>query len=167
MKNMQILDTLKRAVRMDSTLYTEIEENEQYNNQAVIICILSALFVSIAANGFDIFGIITSLIFELIGIGIWVTLIVLLAFKLLQVRIIPINFGRCIAIALFPLMLMILMIVPYIGIYLGMIAIILAVISAFFVVREQLEVEPVLAASLSLTGAIPFIIINLYMFYKN
>ena len=90
-----------------------------------------------------------------------------MAFKVLDIRIKPINFARCIGIALFPLMLMILILIPYIGIYLAIIGIILAILSVFKLIIDQLELELGLALVLSMIGSMPFILLNFYLIYQK
>jgi hypothetical protein len=90
-----------------------------------------------------------------------------MAFKVLDIRITPINFARCIAIALFPLLLMILVIIPYVGIYLAIIGIILSILSVFKVVKELLDVELALALVLAMIGSLPFILVNFYLIYQK
>jgi len=90
-----------------------------------------------------------------------------MAFKVLDIRITPINFARCIGIALFPLLLMIFVLIPYIGIYLAIIGIVLSILSVFKVVKEHLEIEFGLALVLTMIGAIPFILLNFYLVYQK
>jgi hypothetical protein len=164
---MKIINTIKRAVRLDSTLYSEIEQKYEYNSQAIVVVILASLFSAVGIQGLDIFGIITSFVYELLSCGFWIGIIVIMAFKVLDIRITPINFARCIAIALFPLLLMILVIIPYVGIYLAIIGIILSILSVFKVVKELLDVELALALVLAMIGSLPFILVNFYLIYQK
>ncbi|NIP39468.1 MAG: hypothetical protein GWO07_13560 [Candidatus Dadabacteria bacterium] len=166
-KNLNIIDTIKRAVRYDGTLYPEIEEKEEYNNQAILVIVLASLLSAIGIEGMDITGIIISFILELICCAFWVGIITAMVFKVLQVRIDPVNFARCIGIALFPLMLMILAIIPYIGAYLAIASIIIAIISVIRVVIELTELEVGLSVVLAMTGSIPFIIMTFYLTYEG
>jgi hypothetical protein len=60
---MKIINTIKRAVRLDSTLYSEIEQKYEYNSQAIVVVILASLFSAVGIQGLDIFGIITSFVY--------------------------------------------------------------------------------------------------------
>ena len=167
LKNLNILYTIKRAARFDNTLYSEIEEKEDYNNQAILIVVLASLLAAVGTSGFDIFGIIISFILELIVCAVWIGVIVAMVFKVLEVRIEPINLARCLGISLFPLMLMLLIIVPYIGTYIAIIGIILAIIYVFFTVKYLTELEPGLSLLLSMIGSIPYMVLNFYLSYQN
>ena len=102
---MKIIKTIKRALHFDSTLYPEIEQKDEYNIQAILVVILASLFPAVAIQGFDVFEIIISFIYELLSCIFWIGIIVVMAIKVLDIRIVPINFASCIGIALFPLWL--------------------------------------------------------------
>jgi len=164
---MKIIDTIKRAAHLDSTLYSEIEEKYEYNNQAISLVILASLLSAVATGRFDIFEIIITFVYELLACGFWIGIIVLIAYKVLDIRIKPVNFARCIGIALFPLLLMILFLVPYIGVYLVVIAVLLSILSVFIAVKELLEVEFGLAIVLAMIGSLPFVLVNFNLIYQK
>jgi len=164
---MKIIKTIKRALHFDSTLYSEIEQKDEYNIQAILVVVLVSIIPAVAIQGFDVFEIIISFIYELLSCIFWIGIIVVMAFKVLDIRITPINFARCIGIALFPLLLMIFVLIPYIGIYLAIIGIVLSILSVFKVVKEHLEIEFGLALVLTMIGAIPFILLNFYLIYQK
>ena len=114
---MKIIKTIKRALHFDSTLYSEIEQKDEYNIQAILVVVLASIIPAVAIQGFDVFAILLSLIYELLSCILWIGIIVVMAFKVLDIRITPINFARCIVIALFPWLFRILVLIPDIGIY--------------------------------------------------
>lgn len=163
---MNILDTIKRALRLDMTLYPEVEQKFEYHKQAIIIIIIISLFSSVGTTGLSISNIIFGFIYELLACAFWVGIIVIIALKVLDIRAVPLILARCIAIALSPLLLMLLALIPYIGAYLAIAGIILSIISVFRVVRDLLEIEHLMALMLSMIGSIPYIVVNFYLGYQ-
>ncbi len=163
---MNIINTIKRAIRLDISLYSEIEKKYEYHKQAIIIVIVAALLSSIGTGGLDVVDIIFGFIYELLTLVFWIGVIVVLAVKILDIRSEPISLARCIAIALSPLLFMILTLIPYIGAYLAILSIIYSIISVYKAVQVLLELEPLMALMLSMTGSIPFIVVNFYLGYQ-
>lgn len=167
LNNLNILNTIKRSIHFDKNLELEIEDKEEYNNQAILITVLASLFAAIGIEGTNIFGVIISTIIELIACAFWIAVIVVMVFKILEVRIIPIVLARLIGISLYPLMLMLFAFVPYIGTYIAIIGIILAIITVSLTIRSHTELEPGLSLALSMIGSIPFIVLNFYLSYQS
>lgn len=144
-KEAQMFDRILRAIRLDSTVYREIAEDEGAMSQAaiivVVVSLLSAIGSSILMDNFFVSMLvswITSIVIGWIG---WAILTYFVGSTLFGGRSSVTEMMRVLGFASAPRLLGIFGIIPCLGWIAALIGAILAFVAGFIAVRESMEFD--------------------------
>jgi len=143
----QIVERLVRIIKFDTTVWSEIEHDENANTEALIVVLvaafLGALGSGIAASSIQgsFFG--TFFVRLLTGVVInwllWSYVTMLVGTKLFQGEADFWEMARMLGYANAPALLGVLNFIPCVGVIIGIVAFVLSLIVGFYAVREGLD----------------------------
>lgn len=155
---MRAIKTIIRALKLDEGLYGEIEKDERYIKDSIIITALAILLSSIGFKAFNVYDIIVAIISVSIGLALWYGVIIVVSYKLLSSRINLKVFVRCILTGISPMIFNIFYLAPLAGFYIAGIVFIWTVVSIAIALKELLEQEFASCLVLSALGAVIYFI---------
>jgi len=157
---MIIIETIKKALKLDSDLYLKVERDISYHNIAITILVMVCLMSAIGFKGTDILGLILTIFYVAIAIIAWMAIIIVISSKLINIRIEPKDLARCLGIAFSPMIFNILNLIPIAGLYFSIIVYIWTIVSVTFTIKNVLDQDISSAFILSALASIPYFIIR-------
>lgn len=155
---MRAIYILKRALKLDSGLYREIEKNEDYRKDSIIIGSIAILLSAVGFKAFNVFNIIAAIISVSIGIALWSGVVIAVSYKLLSTRINFNAFVNCLLVGFSPMLFNIFYLTPYAGFYISVVVFLWTVVSIAIVLKEILEQEFTSCLLLSALGSVIYFI---------
>lgn len=160
-----MIDRILRAIRLDSTVYREIAEDQNAMSEAaiivVIVAVLSAFGRAIGSGNFFLTLIVTLLTAILVGWLLWAVLTYFVGTALFKGKSDIPEMMRVLGYANAPNLLGVFGFIPCVGWIIALLGLILAFIAGFMAVREAMEFDTGSAIVTVLISWVISVIINL------
>jgi hypothetical protein len=138
----KIFGRIVRMIKFDTTVYKEIEDDQNANTEAAIVVlaasVLSAVGSGIAARSFGAF-VLNFVVGALLNWLLWSYVTMFVGTRLFKGETNFWEMARCVGYANFPAALGIFGAIPCINVLAGIVALILTLVVGFFAVREALD----------------------------
>jgi hypothetical protein len=162
---MSLVDKMIRAAKLDATLYDEVEKDPKATKEALLIVLIGGICNGIGSVGVvGAKGLITGLLFGIIGWLLWSVVIFLIGVKAFKHTSDMGELLRCLGFAYSPNVLSILGIIPGIGLLIRLIASIWVLIAFIVAVRQALDCDTGRAVLISILGFIAFLVVFGFFF---
>jgi hypothetical protein len=160
-----MIDRIIRAIRLDSTLYREVADDEQYTNEAFIIVLLVSLFSAIGSaigaamgDGQPLVMFFTNLFSTiLLGWLLWAVIAYYVG-TALQGKSSIMEMARTLGYANAPGLLGVFVFIPCVGWLVAFAGVLLSLVAGVIAIRESMEFDTTKAVVTAILGFIVFII---------
>ncbi|MCD6520807.1 MAG: YIP1 family protein [Anaerolineae bacterium] len=162
----QIIQRLIRVIKFDTTVYKEIEHDENATVEAAIVVVgaylLSAIGSAIGARSFLSF-IVVLISGVLLNWLLWSLIIMFVGTRLFKGEATFWEVARTIGYANIPAALGILSLIPYVGILVNIVVLVLSLVMGFFAIREALDLPTDKTIITIIIGWVVIFVINLVL----
>jgi|YNPNPStandDraft_1061719.scaffolds.fasta_scaffold23440_2 hypothetical protein len=162
----KILNRLVRMVKFDAKVWEEIEHDEEANMEALVIVLaaslLSAIGSAVAQRSVGAFF-ATLISGALLNWLLWSWLTMFIGTKLFQGQATFWEMARTLGYANAPVALGLLAVIPCLGVFIGLLGLVLAVVFGFFAVREALDLPTEKAIITIVIGWVILVVINVLL----
>ena len=161
-----MLDRLIRAASLDSHLYEEVEADKTALLPAMLIVVVVAISKGIAtlASSGDFLVLVIGIVFAILSWAVWAFITYFVGTKILPSEFTHSSWGelaRVTGFAQTPGLLFFLVLVPVVGIYLGLAIAIWQLVAMVIGIRQALDYTSTLRAiGVVLIGFIPVMVLN-------
>jgi len=161
-----LLDKLIRAASLDSHLYEEVEADSTALLPAMLIVVVVAISKGIAtlASSGDVLVLVIGIIFALLSWAVWAFITYFVGTKILPSEFTHSSWGelaRVTGFAQTPGLLFFLVLIPLVGIYLGLVIALWQLVAMVIGIRQALDYTSTLRAiGVVLIGFIPVMVLN-------
>ena len=161
-----MLDRLMRAASLDSHLYEEVEADTTALLPAMLIVVVVAISKGIAtlASSGDFLVLVIGIVFAILSLAVWAFITYFVGTKILPSEFTHSSWGelaRVTGFAQTPGLLFFLVLVPVVGIYLGLAIAIWQLVAMVIGIRQALDYTSTLRAiGVVLIGFIPVMVLN-------
>ena len=161
-----MLDRLMRAASLDSHLYEEVESDTTALLPAMLIVVVVAISKGIAtlASSGDFLVLVIGIVFAILSWAVWAFITYFVGTKILPSEFTHSSWGelaRVTGFAQTPGLLFFLVLVPVVGIYLGLAIAIWQLVAMVIGIRQALDYTSTLRAiGVVLIGFIPVMVLN-------
>jgi hypothetical protein len=164
--DMDIINRMIRAAKLDSSLYEEVEKDTTATNQALLVVVIASICAgigqAIAGVGNMAMGLVTGLVTALVGWLIWSFLTYIIGTKVFKGPNTEATYGqllRCIGFSDTPGVLGIFAFIPALGPVIVFIAAIWSLVAMVIAVRQALDFSTGRAIATCIVGFIVLIVI--------
>lgn len=166
-RNRPLTERMIRAVRLDSTLYEEVERDTNATGQAAIVVLIAGVAYAIGSllGGGGILAILT-VASTFLGWIAWSYITYFVGSRLFatpQTRVSPGEMLRTLGFAHTPLILLVLVFIPFLGALAALIGVVLALIAGVIAVRQAMDFDTGRAIGTVIVGAIVYIVIQIIL----
>lgn len=166
-----MINRVLRAVRLDKTLYAEVESNTALTQEAIIIVVIAAALSGIGSFlgaligpqqfGAAFLGLIVGIVVAIVGYFIWAFLTFFVGTKLFQGTADYGELQRTLGYAYAPTALGLLSFIPCVGALFALAGFVWSLVCGFIAVREALDFDAGKAALTVIIGWIIWIVISI------
>jgi uncharacterized membrane protein len=162
-----MLDRMVRAVRLDRTLFRQVADNPEYQNEAVIIAVIVSAIAAVGSlfapeNGVVLF-IMQFLNGLLFGWLLWAAVAYFVGANLFKGRSSVGEMMRTLAYAGVPRLLGVFGFIPCVGWIVAVVGWVLSVIAGVIAIRESMEFDTTNAVITAVLGFLLFIIASIIL----
>jgi hypothetical protein len=163
----KIVGRIVRMIKFDSTVYKEIEEDTGANTEAIVVVVVATFLAALgsAVTSGSFFGMFFSRwIGGIVGWLVWTVVTTFIGTRFFKGETNYYEMGRCLGYATAPLAIGILGAIPCLGIFAGLISLILLLVVGFFAVREALDLPTERTLLVLVIGWVIVFLVNVVFF---
>ncbi len=137
-----IIDRMIRAARLEPQLYEEVEHDQSATGQAMLVVVLGAIAGGIGALSGGIAGLVVGVVASLVGWVVYAFIAYWVGTHIFKGPHTEATWGqllRTLGFANSPRVLMILLVIPVVGIFVGLAVFIWLLFTTVFAIRQALD----------------------------
>ncbi len=159
-----IIDRMIRAARLEPQLYEEVEHDQSATSQALLVVVLGAIAAGIGALSGGIGGLIFGVVLALVGWAAYAFVAYWVGTKIFKGPQTEATWGqllRTLGFASSPRVLLVLMIIPVVGLIIGLAVFIWTLVTTVIAIRQALDFDTGRAIATAVVSWLAFLVISL------
>ncbi len=139
-----IIDRMIRAARLDPQLYEEVEHDQSATSQAILVVVLGAIAGGIGALSGGIAGLVVGVVASLVGWAVYAYIAYWVGTHIFKGPQTEATWGqllRTLGFAKSPRVLMVLVVIPVVGIFVGLAVFIWLLFTTVIAIRQALDFD--------------------------
>ncbi len=159
-----IIDRMIRAARLEPQLYEEVEHDQSATGQALLVVVLGAIAAGIGALSGGIGGLIFGVILALVGWAAYAFVAYWVGTNIFKGPKTEATWGqllRTLGFASSPRVLLVLMIIPVVGLIIGLAVFIWTLVATVIAIRQALDFDTGRAIATAVVSWLAFLVISL------
>ncbi len=162
-----IIDRMIRAARLEPQVYEEVEHDQSATGQALLVVVLGAIAGGIGALSGGIAGLVVGVIASLVGWAVYAFIAYWVGTNIFKGPQTEATWGqllRTLGFANSPRVLLVLVIIPVVGIFVGLAVFIWTLFTTVIAIRQALDFDTLRAVGTAVVSVLAQVVIYFVVF---